>query len=162
MITKTIRLTVWILVLLCAGTAASHASPPGFCKDDKDCHRTRPVCFNLFCSFQRQEEGKFERCEVASTFTQLVTEEGWEVRENSEEPFNPTFEVKCDHEVVFNGKGHRYTDHLGTRIQAIPGPFPAIVMPRNALREERHYSEASLEFDRERLDGFCYVYTGPQ
>jgi hypothetical protein len=141
------------------------------CKDGK-CPPPPPersVCFNVFCTFQRQDAGTqgestghYQKCQVASTFTHWVTGDGNEVWDNSTDSFNPAFEVQCDNEVIYNGSAHRYTDYLGTRLQAIPGPYPAVDLPKDSLREIRHYSDASLEFADQSLQGTCYIYTGPQ
>jgi hypothetical protein len=128
-------------------------------KQDAKCQRpVHPVCFNVFCTYERDHK----RCQSASKFTHFVTDDGQEVWNNSSPPFNPSFEVECDGRQLYSGSAHRYTDYLGSRIQAIPGPYPAIVLPRDSLRDVRHYVESSLEFTNERLAGSCYIYTGPQ
>lgn len=132
------------------------------CKDG-NCHPSvRPVCFNVFCTFERDGASQYDKCQAASTFTHLVYDDGSEFYDNSSEVNNPTFEIQCDGNVLYNSSAHRYTDYLGTRIQAIPGPYPAIVLPQGALKEIRHYSEASLEFADQQIKGSCYLYTGPQ
>lgn len=169
MITKQLSVAV-LSFLICASlpglagfTKAAQADDNKDCKNGNCPQPTRPVCFNLVCSFQKDgHDGPYEKCTVASTFTHLVTEDGSEVWNNSEGSFNPVFEVQCDNEVIYNGSGHRYTDYLGTRIQAIPGPYPGMDLPPGSLREVRHYSDSTLEFLDQKLTGTCYIYTGPQ
>lgn len=136
----------------------------------KDCpppeRPPRPVCFNVYCTYQGDEQQgakkHYDRCTAAASFVHLVADDGDEVFDNSADSSNPAFEVQCDSQVLYDGPAHRYTDRLGSRIQGIPGPYPAIVLPVGALTELRHYSESSLEVDDQRLSGDCYVYTGPQ
>lgn len=128
----------------------------GECKYE-GCKKTRPTCFNLYCVYQKDGD----RCEAAATFNHFVTDEGRETWGNSTEGNNPVYSVSCGGHSIYSGSGHRYTDRLGTRIQGIPGPFPAIVLPVGALKELRHYSESTLETRDETYLGTCYIYTGP-
>jgi hypothetical protein len=150
--------TMTISLVLCVSFANADDKN---CKNG-NCHPPRPICFNVFCTFQREGTGPYEKCQVASTFVHLVNDDGSEFLDNSSDSNSPVFEVQCDNEVVYNSSAHRYTDYLGTRIQAIPGPYPAVVLPKDSLQEIRHYSDASLEFADQRLNGTCYIYTGPQ
>jgi hypothetical protein len=143
------------------------------CKDgDKDCQRPpREVCFNVFCTYDRDHDGKeqghdehdgYDKCHAGATFNKFVTDDGVEIDDDSDHDRNPKFEVECDGRPIYNNSGHRYTDWQGTRIQAIQGPYPAIVLGKGALRDTHQYSVSALELWDQTLHGYCYVYTGPQ
>ncbi len=148
--------TVKFLTFSLLLATASYAGVP--CLGGK-CIPTRPACFNIFCVYDRKTDGKFHKCEAAAKFTHAVTVNGLEVKDESVSPFNPIFEVKCDDEVFFNGVGRRFTDFIGTRIQTLNTPFPAIVLPRNSLEEGHRFEDSFLELEEQRLEGFCYTYT---
>ena len=145
---------------------------PGFgCFPGGDCSHhdprpeepPRPLCFNLVCNFSDEKSTDFKKCTVAANFTKKVTDDGWEIWDDSEPGSNPTFEIECNSEVIFNGSAHRYTDRQGTRLQAETATFPSLVIPKNSLREGHRYTSAVLELqNQQHMDGFCYLYTGPQ
>lgn len=152
----------WLILVFILVSSRSVRSDDGLgkvCEGEK-C-QPRPACFNVFCTYGKDDDGHYSKCEASAAFTHAVSGDGDEIFDNSTQSDNPTFEVQCDQTVVYNGPAHRYTDRLGTRIQGIPGPYPAVVLPVGALREMRHYSESSLEFKDQRLSGSCYIYTGP-
>jgi hypothetical protein len=90
----------------------------------------------------------------------MVTLDGGEVTDDSEYPFNPKFEIECDDEWIQKGPSRRFTEILGTRIQAEQGPFPALVLPRGALHVGPHSSDARLEFTNQTMNGSCFIYSG--
>jgi hypothetical protein len=167
---KNAKLALFISLTMLAATAALADGPNT--NDKGECHQgkcdppapPKKVCLNVFCSYQKDgEHGKFEKCEAAAVFEKWVTAEGNEIWDNSAEPFNPDFEVSCDDRVLFNGTAHRYTDYLGTRIQALRGPYPALLLPRGVLQEGHRYEKSALEFpDGHSMRGYCFVYTGAQ
>ncbi|MGZ6371569.1 MAG: hypothetical protein ACXWPM_12505, partial [Bdellovibrionota bacterium] len=124
-------------------------------------------CFNIVCDYRADHDsddrdGPFHQCRAASVFKKLVTEQGEEIRDRSSFPNNPALDVQCDGRTVFNNSARRFTDDLGTRIQAEEGPYPAILLPRGVLTDRHQYSVSQLELEGQSLSGFCYVYTGPQ
>jgi hypothetical protein len=142
--------------------------------DDKKFHPPHEVCFNVFCTYERQNvldaqggqgphDGQFEKCHAASTFQKFVSDEGEEINdESADRDDNPKFEVECDGKTVYNNSAHRYTDWQGTRIQALAGPYPAVVLGRGALRDTHQYEISALELWDQTLHGYCYIYTGTQ
>jgi hypothetical protein len=158
------KLTLASLLLL---QTLANASEDG--KDPGKPHH-EPVCFNLICKYSSKSprEGmppSFDTpttCRAAAVFTKDVTLDGGEILDTSDPNSNPDFEVECDEHVIFNDRAHRYTDIMGTRIQALTGPYPALLLPRGALRDTRGYIHSSLDLDGRILSGYCYLYTGPQ
>ena len=123
----------------------------------------KTVCFNVVCTYkcENPKGGEFSTCQAAAKFEKWVTGDGDEIRDDSQYPDNPEFEVACDDQVLYNNSGRRFTDEQGTRIQAEEGPYPAILIPRGSLREGHHYVLSALElFNQQQLQGYCYVYTG--
>ena len=153
-------ITFIVSILFLAPPVSADGKPGDACKD---CDMTRELCFNVFCNYQKEiAEGSYQKCKAASVFTKSVYLDGNEVRDNSESPLNPELQVECDGAVIQNGSAHRYTDSMGTRIQSLTGPYPAILLPRKALRDGHRYVASSLEFDGESMEGYCYLYTGSQ
>ncbi len=156
-----------VLVVLGAGSFAyANPCPEGNCEP-----KTKEECFNLVCHYKnKREHGGFERCRAAATFVKDVTLDGGEVRDDSNKRNHPSFEVVCDSTPIYNNGAYRFTDLLGTRIQAQTGPHPAITLPRGALHSGTdgtsgdHISPSILEVDTEngvdRLHGQCYIWTG--
>ena len=120
--------------------------------------QNRTVCLNLLCNY----EGENQKCQAAAQLEKFVSLRGDEVEDRSEHPFHPEFEVACNDSLIYNGIGYRFTDALGTRIQAQSGPYPAILLPRGVLRDGHRYLISSLELGDENLRGYCYIYTGPR
>jgi hypothetical protein len=153
-----------IKLLIFFGLMISNLVIADDCKDkDKNCPVPKKVvCFNILCNYQKRhdEKGKYESCRSAAKFQKWVAEDGREVRDNSARPYNPRFEVECDYMTIFNNSANRYTDRLGTRIQAKKGPYPATLLPRGALHEGHGYSLSALEVEGQILRGHCYIYTG--
>lgn len=148
------------LLLLQSGNASAEG---GGCQYGNCPDGARTVCFNVVCNYEKEGTGRgFNRCQAAARFLKNVTASGGEIKDRSETPFNPEFEVQCDGRVLFNNAAHRYTDALGTRLQAETGPFPAVLLPQNSLRDFHSYVISALELRDQALRGFCYVYTGPQ
>lgn len=147
-------------------TAAAIAFVAPFSASPAQAGDQRPpteTCFNAVCSYQREgEDGRYEKCQAAAVFRKWVTAEGDEIADKSAFPQNPMLEVECDQRVLHNNGARRFTDALGTRIQAQAGPYPAILLPRKALREGHRYEPSALELDGQHLRGYCYIYTGPQ
>lgn len=131
---------------------------------------TKPVCFNLVCSYQFDGWDKHASCKVAATFVKDVTKDGGEVTDDSQDDNNPRLEVSCDGIPIFNNSARRYTDLLGTRIQGQEGPDPAVTLPRGELHtgpdgiSGGHYSYSTLELDDDTLrrsaKGSCFIWTG--
>ncbi len=133
------------------------------CKNPKDCEGIRPVCFNVFCEYKSKDpHSTYNACSVGTIFWKDVSDSGKEIGDNSIQGNNPDFEVECDKSRIFNSSGHRYTDFMGTRIQAQIGPWPAITLPHGALADGHRYVLSDLELGAEKYRGFCYIYTGPQ
>lgn len=152
-------LSVSIVLFVCVGVRA----------DDKDDHKAPPprkVCFNVFCTYDARDQhgqDQYEKCHAGSTFTKWVRDDGDEIQdESADHDDDPKFEVECDGKPVYNNSAHRYTDWQGTRIQALQGPYPAIVLPEGALKDTHEYAVSALELWDQTLHGYCYVYTGPQ
>ena len=150
----------FMLIILLLGMVPSISSMANEDRDkDKD---PRDLCFNVFCSYRREGGGGFESCEAGAIFIKSVTADGKEIWDRSERSDSLVFEVECDNRVVFNNSGHRYTDEQGTRIQAKTGPLPAVLLPKNTLRDGHRYVASALEIQGQSLPGYCYIYTGPQ
>lgn len=144
------------------------------CDRDDDHHdhdRTPSAHFNLVCYYTNKDNPEeFRACKVASTFEKAVTLDGGEVADNSPDPTPsnlnqlPQLSVDCGRVLTFNDHARRFTGLLNTRIQALSGPHPAIVLPRGALHTGIHISESSFEVDHKdvqlRLHGECYIWTG--
>lgn len=140
-----------------------------------DCHpKTKDVCFNVVCHYEFHDgsdsvsNNDHDRhiCSAASTFTKKVTEDGGEVPEQVIGVLN----VACDGESKFNNSATVSTDLLGTRIQGLIGPTPAVLLPRGALdsgvegRNGGHYTSSILEVDFKgefkRAEGKCFIWNG--
>jgi hypothetical protein len=156
-------------------------SVPSFA-GDHDCPScedpTREVCFNLVCHYDFDHDNAFvddqgeshERCTAASTFKKAVTVDGGEVQDDSTLENNPQLEVVCGGKKIFSSGAHRYTDLLGTRIQGLTGPNPAVLLPRGELhsgaegQSGSHYSPSTLELAGKkgfaRAKGTCFIWTG--
>jgi hypothetical protein len=121
---------------------------------------TKPICFNILCNYKKKNKDHhgFETCRSAAKFIKRVGEDGRETLDFSSQSDHPEFEVECDHQLIFNNSADRLTDHYGTRIQGAPGPFPATLLPRDALREGHHYVVSTLELENQVLSGYCYIY----
>lgn len=176
------RIANWLVpVALLLGSGAGFASdssdklppedklPESFdCKDPDNL-----TCFNIYCRYEesRHDDDKsdsftdshdsYEKCRAASQFKKNVGDDGSEIEDRSYPPFNPRMAVECDGSVIYNNSAHRYTDYKGTRIQAQHGPYPAILLPKGALRDDHHYVRSVLELSDQTLKGYCYIYTGP-
>jgi len=148
-------LIVLILTLLPVQSAHGDSKTPAP-------HVTHPVCFNLVCKYQDEKGASPLDCQAAATFTHEVNEDGSEVLGDSSEHADIKLEVQCNQSVLYNGAANRYTDRLGTRIQGLEGPYPAIVLPPDSLVDTHRYTDSSLELADQNLEGVCYVYTGAQ
>ena len=166
---QTLAALILLLILPLALPAAADDHDKGECKDHsceppQPPRPPRPICLNVFCNYR--EDGAPNdsvKCEAGAVFEKLVTDDGEEIHDNSENLSNPRFEVACDKKTLFNGSAHRFTDAAGTRIQAEIGPYPAVVLPRHALREGHRYEASVLELaGGATLHGYCFIYTGPQ
>ena len=151
------------LALLISLTLPSLAS--GSDSGDRDCCG-KTTCFNLYCQYKKKKkeeakEGQVQECRVAIQFMKRVSSDGREIFDYSNEKDNPKFQVQCDQQILYNNSAHRYTDELGTRIQVIGAPYPAILLPRGSLHDQRHYETSSLQLENQDLEGYCYIYTGP-
>jgi hypothetical protein len=166
-------------LLMISSSALGDDKGPGQCQPgDKNCHPPREVCFNVFCTYEREgeqpqvhdEHDSYDRCHAGSTFKKWVTDDGEEIEDNSADHDGHDdkdrdvikFEVECDGQHLYNNSAHRYTDWQGTRLQALEGPYPAVVLPRGALKDTHQYAISALELWDQTLHGYCYVYTGPQ
>jgi hypothetical protein len=145
-------------MIVAGGSLASADSTPGGCEGGKCPSRT--VCFNVHCVYAEHDGSG--PCQAAATFTKRVTGDGAETLDDSEPADDAQFEVECNDEVRFNGSAHRYTDQQGTRLQAVIGPYPAVLLPPHALRDGHRYELSALDLGKDRVRGFCYLYTGPQ
>jgi hypothetical protein len=125
----------------------------------EDDFATRSVTFNIFCRYDNGPQRK-DRCYAAARFEKLVFSNGAEFEDNSDHPSNPVFEVECGGEMIFNEHGRRFMSREGTWIQALTGPYPAIVLSRQALREGHHRVTSVLELRDVSLEGTCLIYTG--
>jgi hypothetical protein len=162
---KSIQGVSTLLAAVMASIAIVHSdarSDEEFVERCKDCDPPKEVCFNVYCNYAREDRYGFEKCKAVSVFKKLVAADGDEIQDVSRRPQNPQLAIECDSRVIFNNSGRRYTDYLGTRIQAETGPYPAILLPKHALEEGRRYVNSSLELDGQFLKGYCYLYTGPQ
>jgi hypothetical protein len=141
------------------------------CKDGKCTQPTKDECFNVSCSYENEDEhGIPHTCKAVSTFTKAVTLDGGEVEDDSTIHNNPSFEVSCDGQIIYNNSARRYTGLLGTRIQGETGPFPGIFLPRGALHGNApddagyHVAVSYLQVDTPsvpaRLRGQCEIWTG--
>lgn len=158
------------------------------CKPGEKCPPpkcTKEECFNIICHYKSHNEKNdgYEKCQVAARFLKNVTLEGGEVEDSSEQPkdhhgngpregeppnnegphrdfFDHQFEVKCDGHLIYNDGARRFTDMLGTRIQAETGPYPAILLPRGTLHAGHHYAPSWLELGEQNMRGSCYIYNG--
>ena len=159
-----LKLAAASLILL---QSLAHAS------DDSHDHQKpdrQSVCFNLVCKYAAKppQEGDSSAdrspstCRAAAVFTKDIAIDGSELFDVSDGDSNPDFEVECDDHVLFNDRAHRYTDSMGTRIQALTGPYPAMLLPRGTLRDTRGYITSNLDLDGRVYSGYCYLYTGPQ
>lgn len=121
---------------------------------------SQEIHFNLFCSYKKKIKDKegYEACRSAAKFLKGVGPKGEELHDFSSHINHPDFEVECDQHLIFNNRAQRLTDHYGTRIQGLPGPFPAILLPRDTLKEGRRYVKSSLELEGQILPGYCYLY----
>jgi hypothetical protein len=147
-----------LVAILAGGTALADVRP-GECEGGK-CQPPRTVCFNVECVYADHDGSK---CQAAAVFSKQVTADGEEILDDSGPGEDATFEVACDDQVQFNGSAHRYTDRDGTRLQAVIGPFPAVLLPAHALREGHRYELSALDLGKEQsLRGYCYLYTGAQ
>ncbi len=135
----------------------------GACKG-KDCAPEHEICLNVFCSFHGKDgdhDQDGEMCEAAAVFQKEVDPDGDEIHDSTASPHNPAFAVACEHRTIFQGPAHRYTDDMGTRLQAEAGPFPAVILPPGALHEGHREVPALLELSGERkVPGSCQIYTG--
>jgi hypothetical protein len=147
-----------VAALLAFSSPRSKADDRPKCEGDK-CQRE--VCFNLVCTYKDSRSDGYRECKAAAELAKVVRHDGAEVRDHSEHPFNGEFEVQCDDTFLFNNSSHRYTDHQGTRIQAVQGPYPAVLLPKGALRDGHRYVPSTLELPGVTLEGYCFVYTGP-
>jgi hypothetical protein len=136
------------------------------CKDGICPFPTKQVCFDMVCNYKSKSrdsydprDSQYKTCRAAVRFQKWVGVDGREVWDTSTTPFNPEFEVECDHQLIYHSAGTRFTDELGTRIQAETSPYPAILLPKGALREGHRYALSSLELDGQALRGHCYLYT---
>ncbi|OFZ19478.1 MAG: hypothetical protein A2X94_09010 [Bdellovibrionales bacterium GWB1_55_8] len=152
---------VWLLTVLSGTNCWAGVPVPEPCTG-KDCESVaKLVCFNLLCNYEESApKARYRKCESAARFEKWVTGDGSEIPDISEHPLNPEFEVACDDELLFNNSAYRYTDALGTRLQAQAGPYPATLLPRGALREGHRYVLSTLELNGQTLRGHCYIYTG--
>lgn len=151
-------------LLLSALIAQGNDQVSGSGCDGKNCKKIKNSCFNVYCSFKKDKDDKNNEeysCQAAAQFDKAIFEDGKEVEDNSDVSNNPTFEIECKDNKIFNGTAHRYTDSQGTRIQAQVGPFPALVLPRGALHDGHGYAVTVLELGDVSLRGSCYLYTGP-
>jgi hypothetical protein len=153
--------TLMMMILALQSTSAFAGEK---CPDGKKCEEPpRQVCFNMLCTYQSDDpHARYQLCHTAARFVKWVTNEGEEIFDDSEHPFNPEFEVECDEDLLFNEGARRFTDRLGTRIQSQTGPYPATLLPRGALHDGHRYEISTLEMGDEILRGYCYLYTGPQ
>ncbi|MEW6055991.1 MAG: hypothetical protein AB1540_05195 [Bdellovibrionota bacterium] len=117
------------------------------------------VMFNVICRYKEKNDHRY-RCFSAARFEKSVSHSGREVLDSSGESFPAAFQVECDGETLFNNGARRFTDREGTRIQALSGPYPAILLPPQALQEGRRKVRSSLELREQDLEGSCLVYTG--
>lgn len=134
-------------VLLVAFSASAVMADGGHhrCPKGSNCFpKKREACFTAFCSFQdlNQPPG-FQNCRAAATFNKAVTVTGGEVVDDSDPSNNPQFEVVCDDSVIYNNSALRFTDLLGTRIQAEAGPYPALLLPRGALHSGANFTSGN-------------------
>lgn len=124
--------------------------------------RIRSVTFNVFCKFKGEAEAQYRKCFAGARFEKDVYWHGEEVEDRSDYPFNPEFEVECDGHLIHNTGGQRFTDEEGNRIQALSGPYPAIVFARGSLRDGRRAVSARLElfndFSDNAYSGTCQIY----
>jgi hypothetical protein len=127
----------------------------------KDCPPPKPreVCFNVYCQFKKSDSSE-QKCHAASRFIKAVNDDGSEIEDTATPDSFPVLEIECDERVIYNNGGHRFTDFTGTRIQSEAGPYPALVLPKGALREPHHMSTARLELEEETYRGECYIYMG--
>lgn len=142
------------------GEEPGHPDP--HCPQGKTCpvKCTKEACFTVVCHYQAKDrDDHYQKCRAASTFVTRVTSDGGEVQGDSDLTNSPKFEVECDGHMIYNNGARRFTDLLGTRIQAETGPFPAIVLPRGELHDGHHFSPSWLELGEQNLRGSCYLYT---
>ena len=129
--------------------------------EDCGCRPNRRVCFNVFCNFEARPGGQDKRkCQAAARFPHWVTSRGAEIWNDSSGVSDPLFEVKCDTDLLFTGKGHRWTTRHGTWIQGPNGPIPGLYIPRYSLEDGQRTVEADLDLPEGKLHGSCRVYTG--
>lgn len=120
----------------------------------------RSIVFNVFCRFYKEHaRGNKPICYAGARFNKAVGAHGGEVFDDSAYPESPQFEVECEGSTIHNSAGQRYTDRVGTRIQAETGPYPAIVLPSGALRDRRQRVDSELELRDATYSGDCFLYT---
>lgn len=151
---------VLILCVLMSDSAWAHGWHDGDEDDEDDCEPARPVCFNVYCRYQKKDAQNERKCEAAAKFKYWVSGRGEEIWGDSQGSSNPVFEVKCEDALIFSGTGRRFTDDRGTRIQALNGPFPGLELPRDSLESRRRVVRSVLELSHEKMEGVCTVYTG--
>ncbi len=150
------------MIALAAGVIPE-ASNAGDCSDGK-CPGARRVCFNLYCEFDAREKdsNRFKQCEAAARILKWVGADGSEILDRSSKSNHPSLQVRCDEKVLYNNSSYRFTDEKGTRIQAVPGPYPAVLLPRGTLEDGHGHVLAALELSRQTLKGSCHLYTEPE
>jgi hypothetical protein len=159
LVSKLVPAVIMLSSLIASSPARSEEELVEKCKD---CEPPHEICFNAYCNYARDDRYGFEKCRAVSVFKKLVNADGSEIFDVSRRPNNPQFAVECDGRAIFNNSARRYTDYMGTRIQAETGPYPAILFPKRALSDGRGYVASSLELDGQILKGYCYLYTGAQ
>lgn len=133
---------------------------------------SRSVFFKLECfHFNPQAEVGIRKCKVGSTFEKKVSQDGWELIDDSVSSDHPTLDVNCEGwSRSYSAK--RFTNLLGTRLQNESDPFPSLGLPRGVLHSGNgptsgnHVSTALLEIEIgaeiHSLPGVCYIWTNSE
>ena len=153
-----------ILLLLVTSTVAyAYDSPMGDKEKEKEkeYRHPKPYCFDLYCVYHKKAKDSdgFEKCKVGATFKKSVAENGYELDDEASRAIDAKFQVECDGKVTFNNGATVYSSFYGSRIQALPGPFPSLTLPNAALHEGHFFSVSFLQLENQTLPGQCFIST---
>lgn len=140
-------------------TVPSH--PGGSHDRDRDRDRgERNVDLSVFCKFSSKQERQV-KCQAGVLLRARAAEEG-EVRlvEDRADFSSIPFEVECNKQTIFSGTARRFDDRESTRLQAVVGPYPSLVLPQGSLEPGHRKVKAELELRELELEGTCLIYEG--
>lgn len=126
-------------------------------KNKNDTDKLR--CFTIYCLYHKKADDRFghSKCRAISTFKKWVGKGGQELEDDSSPPMNPSLDIECDGKVIYGDSSVRFTNRMGTRIQAAPGPFPALLLPRDSLHDGHFYNFSFLQLESQTLSGQCFI-----